>query len=117
MSPTRSLGANFPARHKQDIEGNSCSRSGSRRIDPSMNGGKRCISLAARPARLIANGLYVLIKNRGISPILLLTATFAHVGHVAGRGGGRLVGQPTRKTPACGRPGRRRGVWVTYFAT
>ena len=30
--------ANIPARHRHEIEGNGCSKSGSRRIDPSTNG-------------------------------------------------------------------------------
>ena len=51
MSPRLSRGAKLSARHKQEIAGNSCSRSGSRRMDPSMKGGRPFRLLASRPAR------------------------------------------------------------------
>ena len=57
-SPITSRGANFPARQRQLIAGCGCSRSGSRRIEPSMNGGRLSVSLAAIPAGDATSGTY-----------------------------------------------------------
>ena len=57
-----SRGANFPFRQRQVIAGNGCSKSGSRRIEPSMNGGRLSSSDASRPLRVQTSGVYVTRK-------------------------------------------------------
>lgn len=58
VSPTCRRGANFPFRHVHEIEGNSCSKSGSRRIDPSTKGQIPRSRDAARPNALATSGVY-----------------------------------------------------------
>jgi hypothetical protein len=57
MSPSWSRGANLPARQRHEIAGQSCCKSGSRRIDPSINGGSVNRNEASRPATLRASGV------------------------------------------------------------
>ena len=49
-------GANRVPRQSPDIPGLGCSRSGSRRMEPSTNGGTLYVSAASRPTLLIASG-------------------------------------------------------------
>ena len=72
ISPTRNRGANLSARHRQEIAGFLCSRSGSRRIDPSINGGRSCAMAAARPNADPTSGWYELMKNRLVGCVSLI---------------------------------------------
>ena len=65
-SPACNRGANLLVRQRQDIDGRSCSRSGSRLIDPSTNGGISYFSEAILPNREYASGLKELRKNLAI---------------------------------------------------
>ena len=63
--PFSSRGANLPARHKQEIDGSRWAKSGSRRIEPSMNGGsyeydKRRVTSSANDQWIIADEKNVL---------------------------------------------------------
>jgi hypothetical protein len=73
-SPACNRGANRLPRHKHVISGIGCSKSGSRRIEPSMKGGRRCFSLASLPARVATSGLKVLIYRDAMPPILAAEA-------------------------------------------
>lgn len=63
VSPMCSRGANFPFLHIQETDGNSCSKSGSRRIEPSTNGQIPRSREAARPYVVATSGVYEFKKN------------------------------------------------------
>ena len=73
LSPGESRGANFDARQSAEIEGAIDWKSGSRRIEPSMNGGRPPAVTAPRPALLPLTGRYEQRKYEFI-PIILHVA-------------------------------------------
>jgi hypothetical protein len=58
-SPGRRTGASFDLRQREEIVGVALSRSGSRRQEPSTNGGIANLWLAMRPASVAQMGRYV----------------------------------------------------------